>query len=95
MKCPDCPRRPEDTCAGESDRRVCGFARDRRAAGIPTYRTDEKPTDWKGLLAVETCRARKSECNCLARPATCSRDGPPVEVLCLTAGPGGTVCPGA
>lgn len=45
-------------------------------------------------MRISLCPARESACHCVGKPAVCRRDGPPVVVVCLTAGPDGGPCPG-
>jgi hypothetical protein len=67
----------------------------RQAAGFDDPLPPVNGVSWEAVVAIETCSARTSTCNCLGVPALCRRDPEPAMRLCLTAGPDGGPCPGA
>ncbi len=83
MKCDLCPRRPEDTCTGETDPAVCSIALRRQLAGVPTHRDDLSRISSRTLALIECCPARLSFCASNCQPAICTAAGKPLSVSLL------------
>lgn len=81
---------PVPTASERGRAKMLGIARRSSIGPLPGKGT---PT-FEEMIAIERCVVRRSACNCLGKPAQCSRNGPSREVVCLTEGPDGEPCPG-